>query len=389
MSYRVTLSDAFLSAVGVKPVYDSEVPQLFAILKKRNGVTFCVYAKVSGKIFKRVIGVYPEVSIHAARRIARELLAQAKVELEPAPQPVGMTISKLYDEYFTSYVVHRCRSSEAIAGNFRRYFGEISNARVDELTPFDVQKWHNKLVTKHGGPTANRSLQLLRTLYNFGDKWQLIQCRNPARAVVKFPEQPRERFVQDEEMPILLSAIERLAPPKLKEIFKLCLFTSGRIQNVCSMRWADINWNSLTWTIEGGKTKKAAYRHKTNATHVIPLVPEAVEILRAQFARRVDNCEWVFPARCGSRGHISNPYDAWHRVISAAGIADLRPHDLRRTHATTQAANGNNIVVIARTLGHKDLKSTSIYTKCSLDTVRLAMAGAVTSMLSKGAEATL
>lgn len=369
-----------MSLIGSKPIYDTEVPQLYAILQPRTGITFFVYAKVSGKILKKVIGHYPGISISTARRTAREVIAERKISFLPGKK--GMTIGKLFTEYFNAHAVHRCRSQDAIQANFRRYFKDLQNELVEELTPYDVQKWHNTLVTKHGGPTANRSLQLLRTLYNFGDKWELIKCRNPARAITKFPEQPRERFVLDEEMPILLDAIERLAPPKLKEIFKLCLFTSGRIQNVCSMRWSDVNLNSLVWTIEGGKTKKASYRHKTNSTHVVPLVPEAVEILKAQLAKRVGNCEWVFPAKRGARGHISNPYDAWHRVIDGAGIENLRPHDLRRTHATKQAAKGHNIAVIARTLGHKDIKSTSIYTKCSLETVRAAMTEAVSAMLN-------
>ena len=70
--------------------------------------------------------------------------------------------------------------------------------------------------------------------------------------------------------------------------------------------------------------------------------------------------------------HLKEPKRAWKRVLDRAGIDDLRIHDLRRTLGSYLAMNGESQYVIGQMLGHKDPRSTAVYARLDLTTVRRA-----------------
>ncbi len=67
-----------------------------------------------------------------------------------------------------------------------------------------------------------------------------------------------------------------------------------------------------------------------------------------------------------------------------AALKDLRIHDLRRTFGSWQAATGASLTIIGASLGHKDVSTTQIYARLSVDPVREAVAKATTAMLAAG-----
>lgn len=300
----------------------------------------------------------------------------AFVEKVRAPQESAPSISidELFNQYYESHLKSRSRQPEWSRGNYNRCFTDLAQVPANKLSPLDVKKWHSTLALTRGEATANRALTVLRTIYNFGDKFDILDCKNPARAVKKFTEEPRDRFVADYERPRLIEALEKHSTFWTKDIFLMCLYSAQRLQNVCSMRWDDIDFDGKVWRIPRSS-------FKTGKTHVVPLVEEACVLLNA---RRNNSSEYVFPSRYRHTkthaAHTAYPYVGWRKVLKAAGISDLTPHDLRRTHATMQASLGENLVTIGGTLGHKGFQSTSVYARAQTETLRFAMQRAVYAM---------
>ena len=100
--------------------------------------------------------------------------------------------------------------------------------------------------------TANHALALLKAVYNWGIKRELIKI-NPAIGVDKFKERSRERFVQPSEFPNLLDAINSHADKRMRDFFLLCLWTGARSGNVMAMRWDQLDLDAGIWCIP--KTK--------------------------------------------------------------------------------------------------------------------------------------
>lgn len=138
-------------------------------------------------------------------------------------------------------------------------------------------------------------------------------------------------------------------------------------------------------------------RCKTNDTQVsqakagrditIPLSADALNIL----TRRRDELGgegYVFPKLRGGEGHISQPQRPFDRIRKRAGLADLRIHDLRRSAGSWLAAAGASLPQIGRALGHADARSTQIYARLDLSSVRESMdaLGAAMNATTKGTD---
>ncbi len=137
------------------------------------------------------------------------------------------------------------------------------------------------------------------------------------------------------------------------------------------MNWKDINLENKTWRIE---------ETKNGEPQIIHLPEQAIEILARRLDRRYS--DWVFPSPNSASGHIEEPKKAWKRILTSAGIDDLRIHDLRRTLGSWQAATGANSYIIGKSLGHKTQEATAIYARLNLNPVRESVNKATEAMFA-------
>ena len=68
---------------------------------------------------------------------------------------------------------------------------------------------------------------------------------------------------------------------------------------------------------------------------------------------------WIFPASKGA-GPMSTEtlYRCWRPLRAAAGVPDVRLHDLRHSYASFALRQGETILTIGRLLGHRDPATT-------------------------------
>jgi integrase len=63
----------------------------------------------------------------------------------------------------------------------------------------------------------------------------------------------------------------------------------------------------------------------------------------------------------------------------------VRVHDLRRTLGSWLAAQGHNLSLIGKTLGHTNVNTTAIYARLDIDPVRIALEANAALMLGVSA----
>ncbi len=71
--------------------------------------------------------------------------------------------------------------------------------------------------------------------------------------------------------------------------------------------------------------------------------------------------------------HLVNISKPWGHVRQAAGVEDVRLHDLRRTVGSWLAQSGNSLHLIGRVLNHSNQSTTAIYAQFGEDSVRAAL----------------
>jgi len=135
-------------------------------------------------------------------------------------------------------------------------------------------------------------------------------------------------------------------------VLKLRLITAQRGGEVVNMRWADVDLKAGWWTIP-------AEHAKNKLPHRVPLTAMAVKILKPLRRRASKDTVYTFEGIRGAR----------HRrgLLDGLPVADVRPHDFRRTAASLMAAGGVPRLTIAKILNHVDATVTAIYDRHSYD----------------------
>ena len=178
----------------------------------------------------------------------------------------------------------------------------------------------------------------------------------------------RDRFLQADELTPFFKALSESTNEIMRDFFLLALLTGARRANVSGMRWVDVDLEAGVWRI--AKTKNGT-------PQAVTLSPEAVAVLES---RKESGGEFVFPGS-GKTGHIVEPKKAWVTLLNAAGIENLRIHDLRRTLGSWQARTGASLPIIGKSLNHKTHQATAIYARLDLDPVRRSVNTATTAMM--------
>ena len=238
---------------------------------------------------------------------------------------------------------------------------------------------HSRVGSENGHYAANRLVALLSSIYNRAADDIGYTGHNPARGIQRFKEEKRDRFLQRDELPRFFKALEAEENTTLKDCVTCCLFTGARRSAVQAMKWSDLD-------LAGGYWRIPPEDSKSGVPVIVPLSPAVAEILNRR--RETDPTgTWVFPSR-SKTGHVVELKTVWSRVIKAAGLEGVRPHDLRRTMASWQALLGASETLIGRTLGHAaGSPATSIYARLSLDPVRASINAAEAAMVEAGGDA--
>jgi integrase len=68
--------------------------------------------------------------------------------------------------------------------------------------------------------------------------------------------------------------------------------------------------------------------------------------------------------------HITDLQKPWRRIRKAAGLADVRIHDLRHSFASGGLAVGEGLPMIGKLLGHTQVQTTARYAHLASDPVK-------------------
>lgn len=211
--------------------------------------------------------------------------------------------------------------------------------------------------------TINREISLLKTMFNWAEKYGKID-RNPIAKVEKFPEREDEKrkkwkILENDEDAIRLidSAI-----PHLKPILIIALNTGMRKGEILSLKWKNIDFKEGLIFIEDSKAGKS---------RKVPMNYNVFEALK-EYPR---NSEFVF-YNSETNSHIKDVKRSFKTACNKASIKDMRFHDLRHTAASKMVNQaGVDLVTASKILGHSSIQMTVRYVHSTTKVMRQAVDG--------------
>lgn len=347
--------------------YDTGQTGLCLIATYGGTKTYYFYAKVLG-VPKRVkIGRVGVTKLVEARMKVRELRTEADKGNDLAQERNealrDMTLKQFFNtQYFPRHVkVYTRPKSQAKAETmFRNYLGEFHNRKMISITRADLERMHVTLRDRISLYTANRTLALIKHMYNKAIEWGCpSQHGNPAVGIKMFRERSRERFLLPDEIKHFFAALNEEPNEVFKNYVLLSLYIGQRRQNMLSMRWSNVDLE-LEYVLFPDS--------KNGDPQKTPLIIQAKDILTEM--RKYAINDWVFPSESSKSGHLEDLHRPWYALLKRAGIEDLRVHDLRRTFGSYQAITGASLHIIGKALGDKTSIATQVYSRLTMDPIR-------------------
>lgn len=233
------------------------------------------------------------------------------------------------------------------AAKLKKIFVEFGSAR--EVLPRHAVGVRTGLAATPN--MANRVLSFARQVFDHALEQGEIDS-NPFLGVKRLPENKRDRLLTLDEV----TAIYSHAGPRLQIIIELLIRTGQRIEDVLSIRRADI-------TDEGIFFKQK----KTGAKVLVPWTPELEEVVkRAKTLNGNISALTLLHNKRGKRPDYRSVLLQWHTARKAAGVEDAIPHDLRAVAATWTRQQGKDATAL---LGHASPAQTRRYLRDKVTTV--------------------
>lgn len=173
-------------------------------------------------------------------------------------------------------------------------------------------------------------------------------------------EKQRERILTREEEARMLAACEGRRS-HLRPMIICALDTGMRRGEIFKLKWADVDFDNRIITIRAFNTKTMREREVAMTERL------TLELIAVYNLSTKDSDAICF-------GITDDVKKSFNSVRKAAGLPDVRFHDLRHTHATRLVGAHIPLSEVGRVLGHTQANTTFRYVNANVETARRAAA---------------
>jgi integrase len=332
-------------------LYDTELRGFLVLCQPSGRKSYVVrYPTPGGSWRKLTLGPVAELDPDAARELARDALAAARRGEDPTRDRKAPTVAKLAERFNAE---HAARLKPGTARNYRilwdrHILPRIGTRRVADLRRADIAQLHDAM--RDRPINANRALEVVSKALNMAEIWGWRdEGTNPCRHVTAYPEQHRQRTLNDVELRRLWGVLDRVEAAGQEvpaaQAIRLLLLTGCRVNEWLRARWDWIDWQRGLLQLPDTKT----------GARDVHLPATALAILRGLPRTSV----YILPGTTG--GPIGGMGRIWGRMRREAGLPGVRLHDLRHTVGSLGNRAGLTQRQIADLLGHRQLSTTARY----------------------------
>ncbi len=325
-----------------------------------GAISFVLNYRVHGRERRYTIGRHPDISLANARAEAIRLRGDILDGRDPLStrtnEREAQTVTDLARSYFEFYAEKRKRAS-SLRNDHQMLdnviLPKLGRLTVAAVTQQDIESLHASL--KATPYRANRILALLSKMFSLAVQWHgqnpVWRSDNPTAHVGHFPEERRERWLREDELKRLTSALATYPSQDVANAIRLLLLTGARKTEVLSATWSQFDLKRRIWTKPSAHTKQKKTEH-------IPISKVALKLLIEMKAPARE--EYLFPGRIKG-DHLKDLKDDLKDICGAAKLNGVRVHDLRHTYASHLVSSGVPFAVVGKILGHSQSDSTERY----------------------------
>ena len=278
------------------------------------------------------------------RDIEREYLRGNFIKLE---QQTNAKLSNLKEKYITSPdradLSDKSLTADELA--IRSLIDVVGDIHVDHVTADILTKFKKACKVRGFKPVStNTHLRRIRAALNFAIDNGLRTDPLPKIKLLKTGT-ALPRIIETVDLEKILS-VAMNTKPEMYRIIQFALFTGTRRQEIITAKYEHIHDGSIIIYGKGNKER------------LIPLVDQTIDIIGHQKTGKIF-----------TYAHTSTVSNYYRKITRAAGVQS-RFHDLRHTAATRMLTVGIPLEVVQKILGHKEIRTTQIYSQVVQDRLK-------------------
>ncbi|EFE22352.1 site-specific recombinase, phage integrase family [Edwardsiella tarda ATCC 23685] len=306
------------------------------------------------------LGAFPALSLADARGLRADYLAllangiDPQIQAEAAEEKQQIALDSIFSKVAANWFQLKSKSvtpdyAKDIWRSLEKdVFPAIGETPVQQIKARTLVEALEPIKARGALETVRRLVQRINEIMIYAVNTGLIDA-NPASGVGMAFEKPKKQnmpTLRPEELPKLMrSLVMSNLSVQTRCLIEWQLLTLVRPSEASGTRWAEIDLDSNLWTIP-------AERMKAKREHIVPLSPQALEILEIMKPISAHR-EYLFPSRNDPKQPMnSQTANAALKRIGYGGR--LVAHGLRSIASTSLNEAGFNPDVIEASLAHTD-----------------------------------
>lgn len=300
--------------------------------------------RFEGKQKELTLGPYPELTLASAREEVTEFRRQLLSGVDPA-QRRKTKLSGVAPNAFKTMATEWWKSRQArwkpshatrvFARLEREVFPDLGDRPVDQISPKEVIDCLRRIEQRGAVDVAKRTRQSISAVFRYAIASDLAVI-NPAseigEALAPAPRQRHHSALMDEDLPDFFA---RLSKYDGDPITALALeFVAHTFVRTAELRFA--NWAEFELEKDNPIWRIPAERMKMEREHIVPLSPQALELLDRIRELELDT-EVVFP---GSRRGFMSENTLLYALYRLGYHSRATVHGFRRTASTILNESG-------------------------------------------------
>lgn len=310
-----------------------------------------------------------EAQVHCARLV--EQLTSGRYRNDR-----GLTLAQWLPDWLDRRIREGLRPSTAVM--YRRYVERdlvpaLGGKRLSDLRHHHIDRFlQSQLASGRGVVTVHRIHAVLSSALSAAHRLDLVES-NAASNIGLPPERPERRAVWEPSQ--LGRFLEVARNDRLGPLFEIAVFTGLRRGELLGLQWSDIDLAQGELVVRrqrvdaGGHAVEGEAKTAAGQNRHVGLGPAAIaafEVWRdtqagekARWENLWRGSSWVFTRDDGAPLLPQFVTKRFELLVERAGLPPMTFHGLRHQHASLMIAQGVDLAIVSKRLGHSTIAITN------------------------------